>query len=130
MRRSSEVSLEKLRHDSYAGSGRACQLRFSSSDIDHWLYARGDDGEAFPNYLSKEEIPKEIQAFAEIAKGGIAKAVPLKIVRKDGSLVHVEINTSPIISDGKITGVQAIVRDVSERYETEKMRNQFISAIS
>jgi PAS domain S-box-containing protein len=87
-------------------------------------------GQHFHDYLPKEETPKEIQAFAEIAKGGIAKAVPLKIVRKDGSLAHVEINASPIISDGKITGVQAIVRDVSERYETEKLRGQFISAVT
>ena len=75
-------------------------------------------GQHFQDYLPKDVVPKEIQAFAEIAKGGVAKAVPLRIVRKDGSLTHVEVNASPVISDGKITGVQAIVRDVSARANT------------
>jgi len=84
----------------------------------------------FRNYLPKDVIPKEIQAFAEIAKGGVARAVPLRIVRKDGSLIHIEVNASPIISDGKITGVQAIVRDVSERFKLTEMRDRFISSVT
>jgi len=84
----------------------------------------------FQNYLPKDVIPKEIQAFVEIAKGGVSRAVSLRIMRKDGSLAHVEINASPVISDGKITGVQAILRDVSERFKLTEMRDRFISSVT
>jgi len=87
-------------------------------------------GQHFQNYLPKDVVPKEIQAFVEIAKGEVSRAVQLRIVRKDGSLAQAEVNASPIIIDGKIAGVQAIIRDVTERYEIERMRDRFISAVT
>jgi len=87
-------------------------------------------GQHFQNYLPKDAIPKEIQAFVEIAKGGVSRAVQLRIVRKDGSLAQAEVNASPIMSDGKIAGVQAIIRDVTERLAIERMRDRFISAVT
>ncbi|MCJ7506123.1 PAS domain S-box protein [Candidatus Bathyarchaeota archaeon] len=84
----------------------------------------------FQNYLPKDVIPEEIQAFVEIAKGGVSRAVQLRIVRKDGSLAQAEVNASPIIIGGKIAGVQAILRDVTERYEIERIRDRFISAVT
>jgi len=87
-------------------------------------------GQHFQNYLPKDVIPKEIQAFVEIAKGGVSRAVQLRIVRKNGSLAQAEVNASPIMSDGKITGVQAIIRDVTERHAIERMRDRFISTVT
>ena len=84
----------------------------------------------FRNYLPKDVIPEEIRAFVEIAKGEVARAVQLRIVRKDGSLAHIELNASPIIRNGKIAGVQAIIRDVSERFKLMEMRDRFISTVT
>ena len=87
-------------------------------------------GQHFQNYLPKDVIPKEIEAFVEIAKGGVSRAVQLRIVRKDGSLAQAEVNASPIMSDEKIAGVQAIIRDVTERLAIERMRDRFISTVT
>ena len=50
---------------------------------------------------------------------------------KDGRKLHVSLTVSPIRdSSGKIIGASKIARDISERIENEKRRDEFVSTTS
>lgn len=50
--------------------------------------------------------------------------------RADGSSISVEYTASPIIEDGRITGMVIAFQDISERRRLEKMKDEFISTVS
>ncbi|MGA7673344.1 MAG: PAS domain S-box protein [Nitrolancea sp.] len=57
---------------------------------------------------------------------GRGEAVPgayqLRTLTKDGSIVYIDVNTSPIVNaDGRPAAIQAIIRDVSERHLAERL---------
>jgi PAS domain S-box-containing protein len=74
-------------------------------------------GKSVQSYLSEWSIPNAIRGLARVAKGEIAKAEELEFVRKDGSIIHVEVNASPVFKGNRIVGVQIIVRDVLEKFK-------------
>jgi PAS domain S-box-containing protein len=76
-------------------------------------------GKSFRTFITESWIPKAVQAFAEVTSGKSVRGLELELVRKDGSLVPIEINGAPIIKDGKIVGVQTTARDVTERKRME-----------
>ncbi len=48
-------------------------------------------------------------------------AYQMRSITSDGSIVHVDVNTNPILGpDGRASAIQAIVRDVSERHLAEQ----------
>ncbi len=87
-------------------------------------------GKSLQSYLAEGNIPRAIRGLARAGKGEIARVEEFQLVRKDESITHVEINASPILKDGKIAGVQAIIRDVSERFKLMEMRDRFISSVT
>jgi two-component system sporulation sensor kinase A len=77
-------------------------------------------GKNFRSFLTESEIYKVAQPFIEVMNGKSIRGLELELRRKDGSLVPVEINSSPIVKDGKIVGVQAAIRDITERKQMEQ----------
>jgi len=77
-------------------------------------------GNAFQNYFVKSDIPKAIQAFTKLIKGSIAEGIQLKMIKKDGAIIDIEANGSPILTDGKVVGLQAIYRDITKLKKAEK----------
>jgi PAS domain S-box-containing protein len=55
-----------------------------------------------------------------VRKGENIEGLQVEILRKDGSLASIEINSSPILKDGKVVGSQGIFRDITERKRAEK----------
>jgi PAS domain S-box-containing protein len=58
--------------------------------------------------------------FQAVLSGKTAEAAQFEIRRVDGSTAFVEANASPVLEGGKVTGVQAVVRDITERKQMEK----------
>jgi PAS domain S-box-containing protein len=58
--------------------------------------------------------------FGAVLSGKTAEAAQFEIRRVDGSTAFVEANASPVLEGGKVTGVQAVVRDITERKQMEK----------
>lgn len=54
-----------------------------------------------------------------VETGIAAEPVETQIVRPDGERVFIEIRSVPILEDGRVTGLQGILRDVTERKRTE-----------
>ena len=71
-------------------------------------------------YLPESEIPKIASNFAALMKGMNVLGLQGEMLRKDGTHVPAELNASPIFKDGRIAGVQGIVRDITERRKMEK----------
>jgi two-component system sensor histidine kinase VicK len=50
--------------------------------------------------------------------------------RRDGTAIPVEYSASPLLDDGRISGMVVAFQDVSERRRLEKMKDEFISTVS
>jgi len=78
------------------------------------------NGRDFQNFVSESDIPKAVQAFTGVAGGGSIEGLQMEALRKNGSLVHVEANASPILRGGELVGMQVIYRDITERKLAEE----------
>jgi PAS domain S-box-containing protein len=76
-------------------------------------------GTRMERYLAESEISKIALNMAALMEGTNVLGLQGEMLRKDGSRVPAELNASPILRDGKIVGVQGIVRDISERKQME-----------
>ncbi|MGD8506152.1 MAG: PAS domain S-box protein [Candidatus Bathyarchaeota archaeon] len=65
------------------------------------------------------EIPKYIRIFTTILRGKISSPVDFSYHRKDGTLGWAEAQAGLLKSRGKTVGVQAIVRDITERKKAD-----------
>ena len=66
----------------------------------------------------KQHAAEHIQA---VARGEQVPLYERTVIKKDGSLMDVEINLSPVrAADGTIVLVQSVVRDISDRKRTEE----------
>jgi PAS domain S-box-containing protein len=70
--------------------------------------------------LRKRDIPKYIKLFASITRGKTPGPFEFEWVRKDGSIRIGDIRIGIIKKDGKITGIQAVIRDVTDRKKAEE----------
>jgi PAS domain S-box-containing protein len=87
-------------------------------------------GKEFQQYINESDIPKASQALSGTLKGENVEGLQLGIRKKDGSLVDVEINASPIIRDGEVVGAQGIVRDITERKRAEREQARAAAVIN
>jgi PAS domain S-box-containing protein len=77
-------------------------------------------GTHFKNYLIKSEIPRVSQRFAENMKGKNLGNSRMEAMRKDGSHIFIELNSSPIVKNGETIGIQGIIRDITEHKRAEE----------
>ncbi|HEX6039647.1 ATP-binding protein [Longimicrobium sp.] len=62
---------------------------------------------------------------------GVAREVKDAVFRRaDGTSFPVEYASTPIVEDGRITGAVVTFRDVTERREVERMKDEFVSVVS
>ena len=50
--------------------------------------------------------------------------------RRDGTAIEVEYSASPLLDDGRVSGMVVAFQDVSERRRLERMKDEFISTVS
>jgi len=50
--------------------------------------------------------------------------------RHDGSAIPVEYSASPIVEEGRLSGIVVAFQDISERRRLERMKDEFISTVS
>ncbi|HKZ94715.1 MAG TPA: PAS domain S-box protein [Candidatus Bathyarchaeia archaeon] len=71
-------------------------------------------------FLRTRDIPKYLTIFSSALMGKVPKPFEAVGQRMDGTPFLAEVLVSLLRKDGKITGVQAIARDITERKEAEK----------
>lgn len=79
-------------------------------------------GKYFHSFVHESDVPKTIKALSKVMKGQTVRALDIELVRGDGSLVNVEVDAYSIIRDGKVIGVEGVVRDITERKKLEQLR--------
>ncbi len=77
-------------------------------------------------FLIVKEIPRYLKIFVSLLKRKIPKPVEVQYVHKDGTLRWIEIHVGLLEGESKISGIQVVGRDISERKreEEEKQRLQ------
>ncbi|GAA2139095.1 hypothetical protein GCM10009844_07640 [Nocardioides koreensis] len=86
------------------------------------FHAPDDDGMPFPwsgCYITDA-----------ILSGMVASAEEDVYVRADGETFPVEITASPLVDDDEVRGAVVVFRDVTQRREVERMKNEFLSVVS
>lgn len=62
---------------------------------------------------------------------GVAREVKDAVFRRgDGTSFPVEYASTPIVEDGRITGAVVTFRDVTERREVERLKDEFVAVVS
>jgi two-component system cell cycle sensor histidine kinase/response regulator CckA len=69
----------------------------------------------------REEIPRVLNALRKVFQGHALKTFQIDQIAKSGQLIPMEINAVPIYHQGRIIGIQGIMRDVTERQRAEKI---------
>ncbi|HOF95652.1 MAG TPA: PAS domain S-box protein [Methanoculleus sp.] len=81
------------------------------------------------DYLSPVSLPAWEEAEKKLARGEPVEGLEVEFHRKDGFVAFVELNESAILEHGKVVGVQAVGRDITERKQNEQLRRQAFSQI-
>jgi PAS domain S-box-containing protein len=68
--------------------------------------------------------------YQAIAHGDLAMSEEDEYLRADGSTFAVEITASPLIEDSEVRGAVVTFRDITQRREVERMKNEFLSVVS
>lgn len=70
--------------------------------------------------ISPDQVPALKEKFGELSSRGSYKNFTGKMRAKDGSWLDIEINSSAIFENGKVTGSTDIVRNITERMQMEE----------
>ncbi len=77
-------------------------------------------GHAFAEMLTPEQLQKDLATFASIKNGQPVFNYPTVHRRKDGSLVHLNVNAIPLLGpDGTVLGTTGTATDMTERLRLE-----------
>lgn len=86
-------------------------------------------GKPYHRVMPPPERPKARRSFVKNLRGE-PDTVELRLQRKDGAEIVVELSTRPLWHEGEVVGVQGIARDVTERVELERLKTEFVSLVS
>jgi len=70
--------------------------------------------------MRKRDISKYLKLLNSLIRGGAQNVYEFEWVHKDGSVRFAEARAGLLKKNGKITGLQAIIRDITEQKEAEK----------
>jgi len=65
--------------------------------------------------LSPEEQEKHADRLSILVEGGKVPPVEYRLLRKDGSIMHALVTSSPIHEDGKLVGIRSTATDITKR---------------
>jgi len=119
--------LEEMQ-DSYFEVDLAGNFTFVNDSICHAL---GHSREEFVgmNYrvtIAKEDVYEVYKAFNQVYRTGkLVRNIPWKAVRKDGSVISIELSAFPLQNqEGEVTGFRGVGCDITERKQAEEMLRQ------
>ena len=111
----------------FVNPSAAAALGFTTSELTgrkahETFHGPGADGAPFP--WSECYIHEAIQ------HGSLVLAQEDEYVRADGSVFPVEITASPLLDESVVLGAVVVFRDVTQRREVDRLKNEFLSVVS
>ena len=82
--------------------------------------------------IPSEQLSRSKVEFEKLRSRGSYEKFVGKIRTKDGRWLDVEVNSSAIVSDGKVTGSRDVLRDITDRKKLEEklLRSQKLESLS
>jgi PAS domain S-box-containing protein len=77
-------------------------------------------GKLFQEFLPEDMLEISILLFGDLLKGKEVIGFETFFYKKDGTRLSIEINLSPIVTEGEVTGIQGVARDITERKLAEE----------
>ena len=95
----------------------------SKSSEKQTQYTRAEvEGKNIKDFLTAESYEIAIRGIEKYLKGmRIESTCEVQVTAKDGSIVPFELNASPLMTGGELTGIQIVARDVTERRRQEAL---------
>ena len=91
---------------------------------DDWI------GRLMYDLISSNDRDEAIKYCWETLKGGTPR-FGLRAVHAKGKIIYLSLANSPVMdSNGNITGIMGIARDISESKKIEELQNKFVSHVS
>ncbi|WP_301662728.1 PAS domain S-box protein [Methanoculleus frigidifontis] len=87
-------------------------------------------GMAGRDYITPQHHDRYAAAAERLRAGRDVEGLIFELTRRDGSTAYVEVNASPITSDGSVTGIQGVGRDITDRVRMEQEKKQAYDRIS
>ncbi|HOI12779.1 MAG TPA: PAS domain S-box protein [Methanoculleus sp.] len=81
------------------------------------------------DYVSPLSLAAWEEGQRKLARGEPVEGLEVEFRKKDGTEAFVELNESVIAENGKVVGVQAVGRDITERKLDERLRQQAFEQI-
>jgi len=105
------------------GQGRTM---YCSPSIEHVLgyHPEEREGTHFSSILVPSELSKAQALFERVMKGQVVQNLEIEVFHKNGRTVPVEVSVTPLVENKKVTGMFGIVRDITERKQTEEALRQ------
>lgn len=85
----------------------------SSHAHEEWL------GKTFEPLILEDDLPMVVDIHNKVVRGEKAH-YEVRVKRKDGGVIILSVNASPIFKDGKVTGTISFGRDITERKKAEE----------
>ncbi|MCK5626238.1 PAS domain S-box protein, partial [Candidatus Bathyarchaeota archaeon] len=70
--------------------------------------------------IRARDIPKYLKLFRDVLRGKDVPFIEFSYTHKDGTSRWAEAHVSIMREDGKLTGIQAVLRDITDRKESEQ----------
>jgi PAS domain S-box-containing protein len=94
-------------------------------------------GKPFTSIIYPEDLPGLLDSFNRLVSGQMEPS-EFRITDKDGRIIFVRTSSRPMYEDGEITGITALITDITERKQAEedlmksyqKTRNTLMDAIN
>lgn len=77
-------------------------------------------GRVFKDFLPENMHDVSLLLFGDLLKGKEVIGFETPFYKKDGTRISIEINLSPIMIKGEVTGIQGVARDITERKLAEE----------
>lgn len=111
----------------FVNPSAAAALGFTTSELTgrkahETFHGPGADGAPFP--WSGCYVHEAIQ------HGSLVLAEEDEYVRADGTVFPVEITASPLLDESEVLGAVVVFRDVTQRREVDRLKNEFLSVVS
>lgn len=91
------------------------RITYSSPQTNKFLGIRNDDikGNIFSNYVILSDMPKADHAFQVVISGKRHEVLRIKVKSKDGKIIKLETQLTPIFGNRNVMGVRGIARMIT-----------------
>ncbi len=82
-----------------------------------------------PDIVHPDDMEKSKKYLERLVSDGYYSDYQGRILRKDGQIVYVQVNSNAIYENGKLVGSRDIVRDITELKKAEQKREELLAEL-